>query len=679
MKRAAALLLFLIAAPLGAFTIEEILGAPFSYELIASKGRIAWATNDRGARNVWTAEGPKFEPRQLTKFSGDDGVDLGELTFSADGQWIAFTRGGDLETNGESPNPASAAQTPPQEVWMISLRDGSTRKIAEGSGPRIFGSRVAFVAKKQLMLAPLDGSAKPEALIAATGVRHTLRWSPDGTKIAFVAPRKEHGFVGVVDVAAKSVRYLDPSVDRDVGPLWSPDSKQVAFLRIPACAEILAFAPQRSGRPWSIRIADAATGKGRELWRADEGEGSVFRGTESDDALHWLGDRLVFPWEKDGWTHLYSVAVSGGTPKLLTPGDFEVEHVSSDGRSIVYSSNEGDIDRRHIWKDGAALTSGKSIEWDPVIVDEKTVAFFQSDATHPGQPVVLRGGQALLPVLGREGQARVPVLHEPQAVVFPASDGLPIHGQLFLPRGGAARHPAVVFFHGGSRRQMLLGWHYMDYYANAYALNQYLASRGYVVLSVNYRSGIGYGMEFREALSYGTRGASEVADVTGAALYLRTRADVDPKRIGAWGGSYGGYLVAFALAKSSELYAAGVDIHGVHDWNSEIKLWAPSWDPAKNEELGRLAWQSSPLAYVDSWRSPVLLIQGDDDRNVAFTETIHLAEELRKRNVDVELMVLPDEVHDFLLHRSWIAVYQAVSDYFDRKLRREGAGGRAQE
>ena len=653
------LLLFFLAAPLSALTIEQVLSAPFNYELHGAKGRIAWIANDRGARNVWTAEAPKFEPRQLTKFTGDDGVDLGELTISDDAQWIAFTRGGDLETNGENPNPAGAASTPPQEVWTISLRDGAARKIAEGSGPRIYGSRVAFAAKKQLMLAPLDGSAKPEALIAATGTRSNLRWSPDGTKIAFVAPRTEHAFVGVVDVATKQVRYLDPSVDRDAAPIWSPDSKHVAFIRIPAREELFIFAPQRSGPPWSIRIADATTGKGRELWRADEGKGSVFRGTDADDALHWIGDRIVFPWEKDGWLHLYSIAAAGGAPKLLTPGDGEVENVSTDGKSLVYSTNIGDIDRRHIFKDGVAITSGKTIEWSPVIAGD-SVVYMQSDATHPGVPVV--NGRAIVP-------ARTFDFVEPQQVIFPASDGLPIHGQLFLPRGGAAKHPALVFFHGGSRRQMLLGWHYMDYYANAYAMNQYLASLGYVVLAVNYRSGIGYGMEFREALNYGTRGASEQSDVTGAALYLRTRADVDAKRIGAWGGSYGGYLTAFALAKSSDLYAAGVDIHGVHDWNSEIKVWAPAYDPAKNEAMARLAWQSSPLAYVDTWRSPVLLIQGDDDRNVAFTETIHLAEELRKRNVPVDIMVLPDEVHDFLLHRSWVAVYEAAANFFNARLK----------
>ena len=132
----------------------------------------------------------------------------------------------------------------------------------------------------------------------------------------------------------------------------------------------------------------------------------------------------------------------------------------------------------------------------------------------------------------------------PQQVIFSAADGMQIHGQLFLPASASdgKKHPAIVFFHGGSRRQMLLGWHYMDYYSNAYGMNQYLASLGYIVLSVNYRSGIGYGLNFREALNYGAAGASEFNDVQGAGLYLRSRADVDGAKIGVWGGSYGGYL-----------------------------------------------------------------------------------------------------------------------------------------
>jgi dipeptidyl aminopeptidase/acylaminoacyl peptidase len=185
---------------------------------------------------------------------------------------------------------------------------------------------------------------------------------------------------------------------------------------------------------------------------------------------------------------------------------------------------------------------------------------------------------------------------------------------------------------------------------------------------VNYRSGIGYGMEFREALNYGAAGASEFNDVEGAGLYLRSRPDVDGKRIGVWGGSYGGYLTALALARASDLFAAGVDMHGVHDWNLEIPNFVPEYDPRKQAEAARIAWESSPLASISTWRSPVLVIQGDDDRNVPFVESIHLVEALRKQGVEFQLLVFPDEIHDFLRQVTWLRAYQAGADFFAKHL-----------
>ena len=199
--------------------------------------------------------------------------------------------------------------------------------------------------------------------------------------------------------------------------------------------------------------------------------------------------------------------------------------------------------------------------------------------------------------------------------------------------------------HGGSRRQMLLGWHYMDYYNNAYGMNQYLASQGYVVLSINYRSGIGHGMEFREALNYGATGASEYQDVEGAGKYLRTRADVDPAHIGLWGGSYGGYLTALGLARNSDLFAAGVDFHGVHDWSARLRAAAALEE--RNAEASKLAFDSSPMAAVKTWKSPVLLIHGDDDRNVDFSQTVELVTALRRQNAYFEELIIPDGVHGF--------------------------------
>jgi len=410
----------------------------------------------------------------------------------------------------------------------------------------------------------------------------------------------------------------------------------------------------------------------------------VFREVVAENQLRWAaGNRIVFPWEKDGWTHLYSVPVEGGRATLLTPGGFEVEHVamSPDGATIVFSSNQDDIERRHIWKVSAAggpptaLTRGTDLEWTPVMTgDGRGVAFIRAGTRTPPRPVIVlgTGGGAPRDLAAGAIPADFPegALVDPQPVLFPAADGVTIHGQLFLPRGIKAgeRRPAVIFFHGGSRRQMLLGWHYFYYYRNAYALNQYLASRGYVVLSVNYRSGIAYGMEFREALHYGAQGASEFSDVLGAGLYLRGRPDVDPKRIGLWGGSYGGFLTAMGLARASDLFAAGVDLHGVHDWNIEIQNWVPTYDPAKQAEAAKLAYESSPIAYVKDWRSPVLLIHGDDDRNVQFSQSVQLAAALRTQAVDIEQLIFPDDIHDFLTHAHWVAAYEAAAAFFQRRM-----------
>ena len=674
------------------FTLEQVMSAPFPSGMVAAPTgtRVAWVQNDEGERNIWVAEGPDFRAWQLTTYTGDDGQELGSLVFTPDGSRLVFVRGGAPNRQGEIPNPALFPDPAERAIWSIPVDGGAPVKLAEASGPVMSpeGDVVAYSRSRAVWTVPVDGSDDPTRQFSVRGGAASLRWSPGGAKIAFISNRGDHAFLGVFDKASRTIVYVDPSIDRDAYPAWSPDGSKIAFVRLPRRGGGLPFSPVRTAPPWSIRIADVAAQSSIEIWRAEPGVGSAFHGVVASNPIFWgADDRVVFPWERDGWVHLYSVPARGGAATHLTPGAFEVEDVviTPDRSEIMFSSNQDDIDRRHLWRvsvtggPARSLTTGRGIEWSPRVTgDGAAVAFLAAGATIPAHAEVVRTGRRTTDD-GRRWLARETLLPdfpsdqlvEPEQVIFSAADGMRIHGQLFLPpdlRDGE-RRPAAIFFHGGSRRQMLLGFHYRGYYHNAYALNQYLASEGYVVLAVNYRSGTGYGMEFREALNYGATGGSEFNDVMGAGLYLQNRPDVDPDRIGLWGGSYGGYLTAMGLARSSDLFAAGVDIHGVHDWNVGINNFRPDYDVNDYPEFARTAFESSPMADIDTWRSPVLVIHGDDDRNVKFAETVTLVEALRERSVEVEQLIFPDEVHGFLMHRSWMAAYRAAADFFDRKLR----------
>lgn len=686
------------------------MSAPFPSSLSASriKDKVAWVFDAEGKRNIWVAEPPDYGGKPITTFTKDDGQDLTELQWTPDAEKIVYVRGGAANGAGEYPNPISDPAGEEQGVWVISSSGGEPKRLGEGAAPAIspLNHRVAFTAKGKIWAAPLDGSSEAKQLLKTRGQCGSLRWSPDGSMLAFVSNRGDHSFVGVFDVNQKTVRYLDPGVDRDAEPAWSPDGKRIAFIRVARIKNTVIFTPEREAlEPWSIRVADATTGEGHEIWKADKGRGSVFHEIVADNQIFWAdSDRIIFPWEHDGWTHLYSVGTKGGRTSQLTEGNFEVEHVSISRNKdfLFYSANspeplaigaaeiKEDVDRRHLWKvsaitgDNTRITSGEGIEWSPAPLADTIggVAFLRSDARTPARPAIITGESKPRDLAPNAIPPSFPsdALVVPGQVTFATSDGIQLHGQLFLPQNIAKgdRRPAMIYFHGGSRRQMLLGFHYSSYYHNCYSMNQYLASKGYVVLAVNYRSGTGYGLEFREALNYGADGASEFNDVMGAGLCLRGRADVDPDRIGLWGGSYGGYLTALGLARASDLFAAGVDLHGVHDWNVAIKNFVASYDPKERPDFARRAFESSPLASVDTWRSPVLLIHGDDDRNVPFSQSVDLAEALRKQGVHFETLVFPDEIHGFLTHARWLQAFNAADRFLQKQLweKKEKGGGK---
>ncbi|MBD2754944.1 S9 family peptidase [Spirosoma validum] len=677
------------------FSLESVKSYPFPTELTSSAqgSQIAWAFNEQGKRNVYVAQGPDFTPRKLTSYNEDDGQEITSLSISDDGKWVVFVRGGDHGSNwdDELPVNTTSGPVPPKvQIWSFPFAGGQGKAIAEGDAPVISpkSDRIAFIKSGQVWIAPADGSSAAKALFNARGTNSSLEWSPDGSKLAFVCDRKDHSFVGVFTNETTPISWIAPSFAHDESPRWSPDGKQIVFVRTPGSGGAPDSLLARRHRPWSIWTADVASGLAIQRWQAPKTLAGSVPTTHGGFNLHWAaGDRIVFLSYQDGWPHLYSMPSTGGTPLLLTPTPFMAEHItiSPDGKWLVFSGNTGpdklDIDRRHVVRvpvDKAAmevLTPGSGLEWTPVITgDGSTVAMISATAQRPPLPAIMSFTKGTTKVLAQNlVPASFPAnqLVTPKQITFKAPDGMTVHGQLFEPVGGPAKKPALIYVHGGPPRQMLLGWNYSDYYANSYALNQYLASQGFVVLSVNYRLGIGYGYDFHQPANGGASGASEYQDVRAAAIWLTEQSQVDATKIGIYGGSYGGYLTALALARDSKLFAAGVDIHGVHDWSQQRYGGAQSDRAEKIPDLdlaNKVVYESSPISSVKTWTSPVLIIHGDDDRNVRFSQSTDLVRRLDNQGVPMETLVIVDDTHHWMKHTNALKMSAATADFFKRKL-----------
>jgi dipeptidyl-peptidase 4 len=448
----------------------------------------------------------------------------------------------------------------------------------------------------------------------------------------------------------------------------------------------------RGGYNLSVWKADVSSGEAVEVWHNQPNDRLFTNFTN----LRLAGDHLIVPVNVGGgrgggrgappptppagpvdeWERYYSInlAIPNAPPVLLTTTDGLIEDqtsvaISADNRTLFYCTNAKDIERRHIWAVPISggpprqVTTGEGIETSPApLASGRSLATLSADWRTPQSlgvwplgPSAAATQKIVFPVslAGFPRDAHV----KPELVLTKAPDGLEIKNQLFLPKDlkPGERRPAIVFVHGGPARQMLLGYHYMQFYHWAYGINQWLADQGYVVLSVNYRSGIGYGRSFRLAPNTGGRGNAEYQDVLAGGKYLQSRTDVDPERVGIWGLSYGGVLTAQALARNSDIFKAGVDLAGVH-------LWGSSLDP------DAVSFKSSVVGAIEGWKSPVLLVHGDDDRNVAFQQTTGLVQLLRQRDVYYELIVFPDDTHESMLHSRWLYTLDRMDRFFKKFL-----------
>lgn len=669
-----------LALPLGAQSLDvrQVLDAPFSTSLVSAPqgARIAWVLERRGHRTVRVAQAPDWKVRSLVNYDDDDGRTLTTFGFTHDGAHVLYGHG-----NPYNPDHDTGGATG-QRAYAMPFAGGEPIELGNDVHPVAApnASRIAWAKGGTIRVLDLDTAERlSEVVLTVRGSVSQLTWSPAGERLAFRVARESfgerHAWIAHLELASQTLTWCDPDVYDDEQPRWSKDGTHLAFVRNlePLGQPVLLARTYPVESRWNVRVVNIADGSARDGLAVPLAQGA--RHVE----LTWLDDsRLLLRCERDGWPRLWTADTRGRmrgiSPERAWVDELALDHARS---RLVWSTNAGDLDRRHLWiREGnetpRALTHGAGIEWAPVLTgDGAYVACLGSDAREPAHVQVhaLDNGQVVRLDRADETFPRDQLV-TPRPILVRAADGTEVHGQLFRPeQAGEERLPAVLFFHGGPMRQMMPGWHRRGYYHRCYAFNQLLAARGYVVLSVNYRLGVGYGTAFRDVADGGPRGASEYQDVLAAAAWLREQAFVDPDRIGLWGGSYGGYLTALGLARNSDLFAAGVDLHGVHDWNL-WQAWARGDERAGDD---RLAWQSSPIADVGRWRSPVLLVHGDDDRNVPFAETIRLVRELSTHGIPHERLILPDEVHSFLRHASWVKVFETAFDFLERHLRQRAS------
>ncbi len=724
-------------------TVAQFLSPASPLELTSAHGadRIAWMAYEQGMRNVYTAAAPDFKPVRLTKFLADDGSDLTNVELSHDGTIAVFVRGSAPNRVGWIANPSHDPNGAERAIWAIKTSGGPAWRVAEGGAPVLSpdGKWVLFVKDGQIYRGRVMGDGPKSAMdtggipfIKEWGRNGNPRWSPDGSKIVFTSDRTDHGFVMIYDMKTRHVTYVSPSVDCDVSPTWSADSKRIAFLRRPGTPfgnqtqqggggigfpQGTAYNPSaqaagrggfgggcgggggrggggggrgavtsadssvgrgvrspgfysatfRGGYNLSLMVADATTGDAKEVWHNQPND----RLYNAINNIQWAGDHVIFPLNppNDEFERYYSIPLAGGDPIQLTTTNGLVEDatmvaLSSDGKTFYYSTNANDIERRHIWAVPTSggtprqVSTGRGIEVYPApLASGKQMAVVYYDYKTPASialvPTAGAAPKTIFPTLGKDFPSAAHV--DPEIIVTKAADGLEIHNTLFMPQDikPGEKRPALIFVHGGPPRQMMPGYHYMQFYHWAYGYNQYLASQGYVVLSINYRSGIGYGRSFRNAPNTNMRGNSEYQDVLAGAKYLQGRADVDPARVGIWGLSYGGLLTSEALARNSDIFIAGADLAGVHQYGPVL-------------DTNNLAFRSSAIGAIDGWKSPVFLVHGDDDRNVDFAQTVGLVQLLRARGVYYELQVIPDDLHESMLHKNWIDTFEHIGAFMKR-------------
>jgi dipeptidyl aminopeptidase/acylaminoacyl peptidase len=457
--------------------------------------------------------------------------------------------------------------------------------------------------------------------------------------------------------------------DRDVTlsqPVWSEDG---------AKAVMIARAADNKDR-WILAL-DAATGKTRVI--ATDHDDAWLDGPGST-TLGWMpGDRDVyFQSERSGYSHLYTVPYEGGNARALTSGNWEVAYagLSEDKTRFYLTTNEGDPSQVQFYSMPATggermkLTSLPGNHRATPSPDNRWLADIYSYTNKPPELYAManepRAEEKKLTSSPAAEFWTYPWLDAP-LVHFRARDGVELPARLYKPANVKRGGPAVIFVHGAGYLQNVHRW--WSYYYREYMFHHMLMERGYIVLDVDYRGSAGYGRNWRTAI-YRHMGGKDLEDQVDGARWLIAQHGVDPKRVGIYGGSYGGFITLMAMFTQPDVFAAGAALRPVVDWANYNNGYTSNIlnVPQKDADAYRA---SSPIFFANGLKGALLICHGMVDTNVHFQDTVMLVQkliELHKENWEVA--IYPAEDHGFVQPASWADEYKRILKLFETNLRK---------
>ncbi|HET9533462.1 MAG TPA: prolyl oligopeptidase family serine peptidase [Blastocatellia bacterium] len=488
-----------------------------------------------------------------------------------------------------------------------------------------------------------------------------VKWVDHGQKIAAPQPGLES--------ADQQTSARQTSSDREVQlfqPVWSEDGSR---------AIVQARSADNKDR-W-IMALDPAAAKTRVIASMRD---DAWIGGPGSFTAGWMRDNqhIYFQSERDGYSHLYTVSYDGGEPRQLTSGRWEVTGVqlSSDKSRFYLTTSEVHPGERHLYVmpaeggERVKLTSSPGNNQAFVSPDEKMLALIHSYSNRPPEIYIQENrANATASKITSSPSAEFWQYNwiDPPIVTFKARDNAEVYARLYKPRNYRKGGPAVIFVHGAGYLQNVHRW--WSSYFREYMFHHLLMEHGYIVMDVDYRASAGYGRDWRTGI-YRHMGGKDLEDQVDAARWLVSEHAADAKRIGIYGGSYGGFITLMAMFTQPEVFAAGAALRPVTDWahynhgyTSNI-LNTPHKDPESYK-------RSSPIYFAGGLKGALLICHGMVDVNVHFQDTVRLVQrliELRKENW--ELAVYPVEDHGFVEPTSWADEYKRIFKLFETTLKK---------